>query len=91
MKDAASLAAMKRGPGYRSSFSGNVATVFGATGMIGRAVCSRFGQNGTQMIIPYRGDHYRQMKLKVYGDLGQVLFTPYDLRDEEAIRYVQRR
>jgi NADH dehydrogenase (ubiquinone) 1 alpha subcomplex subunit 9 len=80
------MAAMKKGSGFRSSFSGNVATVFGASGMVGRGVCNRLGQNGSQMIIPYRGDHYRQMRLKVCGDLGQVLFSPYDLRDEEAIR-----
>lgn len=38
------------------------------------------------MILPYRGDFYDAARLKVCGDLGQVLFTPYDLRDEESIR-----
>lgn len=38
------------------------------------------------MIIPYRGDHYDVLRLKVTGDLGQVLFHPYNLRDEESIR-----
>lgn len=37
------------------------------------------------MIIPYRSDFYDSQRLKVCGDLGQVLFTPYDLRDEESI------
>lgn len=37
------------------------------------------------MILPYRGDFYDAQRLKVCGDLGQVLFTPYDLRDEESI------
>merc|ERR1711962_637976 len=73
-KSGINLANMKRGTGYRSSFSGVVATIFGATGMIGRGVTSRFGKNGTQMIIPYS------------GDLGQVLFTPYHLKDEESIK-----
>ena len=43
------LTAMKRGPGYRSSFSGTVATVFGASGAVGRAVCNRLGKSGTQV------------------------------------------
>lgn len=37
------------------------------------------------MILPYRGDFYDANRLKVAGDLGQVLFTPYDIRDEESI------
>jgi len=81
---------MKKGPGYRSSFSGNVATVFGAGGMVGRSVMNRFGQNGTQIIVPYRGDFYWMQRLKLVGDLGQVLFTPFDLRDEESIRRSMR-
>ena len=88
VEGAASLAKMKKGPGYRSSFSGNVATVFGAGGMVGRSVMNRFGRNGTQIIVPYRGDFYFLQRLKVVGDLGQVLFTPFDLRDEESIRYL---
>lgn len=38
------------------------------------------------MIVPYRGDFYDAQRLKVCGDLGQVLFQPYDVRDEESIR-----
>lgn len=37
------------------------------------------------MILPYRCDFYDAQRLKVAGDLGQVLFTPFDLRDEESI------
>ena len=88
VEGSASLAKMKKGPGYRSSFSGNVATVFGAGGMVGRSVMNRFGRNGTQIIVPYRGEFYWLQRLKVVGDLGQVLFSPFDLRDEESIRYV---
>lgn len=38
------------------------------------------------MILPYRCDHYDVIRLKLAGDLGQVLFHPYHLLDEEAIR-----
>lgn len=37
------------------------------------------------MIIPYRGDFYDAARLKVAGDLGQVLFLPYDVRDYESV------
>lgn len=37
------------------------------------------------MILPYRSDFYDAQRLKVCGDLGQVLFTPFDIRDEESI------
>jgi len=38
------------------------------------------------VVIPYRGDHYDVLRLKLVGDLGQVLFFPFELRDEESIR-----
>jgi len=81
-----SLSALKRGTGGRSSFNGAVATVFGATGFVGAYVCNRLGKTGTQLIIPYRGDSYDVLPLKLVGDLGQVLFSPYNLRDENSIR-----
>lgn len=80
------LASLKRGTGGRSSFNGIVATVFGATGFVGRYVCNKLGKSGTQMILPYRADFGEAIRLKVTGDLGQVLFQPYHLCDDEAIR-----
>lgn len=80
------LAAMKRGTGGRSSFNGMVATVFGNTGFLGRYVCNKLGKIGTQMILPYRCDQYETGRLKCTGDLGQVLFQQFDLRDEASIR-----
>ncbi|CAH1786501.1 unnamed protein product, partial [Owenia fusiformis] len=81
-----SLTAVKRGRGGRSSFSGVVATVFGASGFIGNSVVNRLGKIGSQVIIPYRGDPYWCQKLKLCGDLGQILFQPYQVTDEASIR-----
>lgn len=77
---------MAKGTGGRSSFSGNVVTIFGATGMMGRILCNRLGKEGSQMIIPYRGDEWDARSLKLCGDLGQVLFQEVDIRDPEKIR-----
>jgi len=38
------------------------------------------------MILPYRGDMYNMTSLKLCGDLGQVLFHPFHLRDADSIR-----
>ncbi|KAI4490313.1 hypothetical protein M0802_010690 [Mischocyttarus mexicanus] len=86
-------ASLKRGTGGRSSFNGIVCTVFGNTGFLGRYVCNRLGKIGTQachtyvysLILPHRSDFYFVRHLRLCGDLGQVLFHPFDLRDEEAI------
>ncbi|XP_074976978.1 NADH dehydrogenase [ubiquinone] 1 alpha subcomplex subunit 9, mitochondrial isoform X2 [Caretta caretta] len=58
----------------RSSVSGIVATVFGATGFLGRYVVTRLGRIGSQIIIPHRCDQYELMYLRPMGDLGQILF-----------------
>jgi hypothetical protein len=44
------LAGLKRGTGGRSSFNGIVATVFGASGFVGRYVCNKLGKLGTQVL-----------------------------------------
>ncbi|XP_054016753.1 NADH dehydrogenase [ubiquinone] 1 alpha subcomplex subunit 9, mitochondrial [Hylaeus anthracinus] len=78
-------AKLKRGTGGRSSFNGIVCTIFGCNGFVGRYVCNRLGKIGTQLILPHRCDRYFVMPLKLCGDLGQVLFHPFELRDEESI------
>ncbi|KAJ8311123.1 hypothetical protein KUTeg_011323 [Tegillarca granosa] len=80
------LTSYKRGKGGRSSFNGTVATIFGATGQVGRSLVNRLGKSGSQVIIPYRGDVSDVAPLKLCGDLGQILFVPCQLDDEEALR-----
>merc|ERR1712055_699063 len=77
---------ISKGTGGRSSFNGKIVTVFGATGFTGRSVANQLGKSGTQLIFPYRGDHQYVRDLKLVGDLGQVLYHPFYLRDEESIR-----
>ena len=38
------------------------------------------------MILPYRCQQYDIRRLKVAADLGQVLFMPFHINDENAIR-----
>lgn len=78
-------ASLKRGTGGRSSFNGVVCTIFGCNGFVGPYVCNRLGKLGTQLILSHRCDPYHVLPLKLCGDLGQVLFHPLHLRDEESI------
>jgi len=84
------MAALKRGRGGRSSFSGTVATVFGATGFLGKHIVNQLGKIGSQVIVPYRGEASEVLRLKLCGDLGQILFYPYHLKDEESIRKLMK-
>ncbi|XP_029453142.1 NADH dehydrogenase [ubiquinone] 1 alpha subcomplex subunit 9, mitochondrial [Rhinatrema bivittatum] len=79
-------ALIPKGKGGRSSFSGIVATVFGATGFLGRYVVNRLGRIGSQVILPYRCDQYDLMYLRPMGDLGQIIFLEWDARNKDSIR-----
>ncbi|KAK1123390.1 hypothetical protein K0M31_008100 [Melipona bicolor] len=78
-------ASLKRGTGGRSSFNGIVCTIFGCSGFVGRSLPIRLGKIGTQLILAHRCDPYHVRELKVGGDLGQVYYVPFDLRDEDSI------
>ncbi|XP_076328999.1 NADH:ubiquinone oxidoreductase subunit 39 [Tachypleus tridentatus] len=84
------LPSLKRGTGGRSSFNGVVATVFGATGFLGRYLVNKLGKIGTQVIIPYRGESYDVLRLRMCGDLGQILFFPFHLSDEDSLYKVMK-
>ncbi|KAH9403433.1 39kDa subunit of ndufa9, NADH:ubiquinone oxidoreductase [Tyrophagus putrescentiae] len=77
---------LRRGTGGRSSYSGLTVTVFGATGYLARAVVNGLAKTGTQVICPYRGDPYMTRELKLAGDLGQILFVPFSLRDTDTVK-----
>ncbi|XP_028584617.2 NADH dehydrogenase [ubiquinone] 1 alpha subcomplex subunit 9, mitochondrial [Podarcis muralis] len=77
---------LPHGRSGRSSVSGIAATVFGATGFLGRYVVNRLGRIGSQVIVPYRCEPYDVMYLRPMGDLGQLLFMEWDPRDKDSTR-----
>ncbi|XP_047310594.1 NADH dehydrogenase [ubiquinone] 1 alpha subcomplex subunit 9, mitochondrial [Impatiens glandulifera] len=79
---------VRKGTGGRSSVSGIVATVFGATGFLGRYVVQQLAKMGSQVLVPFRGSEDSQRHLKVMGDLGQIVPMKYNPRDEDTIKAV---
>lgn len=79
-----------RTQGGRSSLGGHTATVFGATGQVGRYIVNRLARQGCTVVVPFR-EEMAKRHLKVSGDLGRVVFTEYDLRNtasiEESVRH----
>ncbi|KAL8289928.1 hypothetical protein RB597_001524 [Gaeumannomyces tritici] len=79
-----------RTQGGRSSLGGHTATVFGATGQVGRYIVNRLARQGCTVIVPFR-EEMAKRHLKVAGDLGRVVFIEYDLRNtasiEESVRH----
>jgi len=72
------------GPPGRSAVTGQVATVFGCTGFLGRYLVSQLAKAGTQVVVPYRDEDMKR-HLKVTGDLGQIVSMEWDIRDEASI------
>ncbi|KAG4303962.1 hypothetical protein PORY_002615 [Pneumocystis oryctolagi] len=81
---------IKKGTGGRSSISGHTATIFGATGFLGRYIVNRLAKQGTTIIIPWR-DQDSKRHLKILGDIGQIIMMEFDLRNkisiEESVRH----
>uniref|UniRef100_A0A1S3X8F1 NADH dehydrogenase [ubiquinone] 1 alpha subcomplex subunit 9, mitochondrial-like n=1 Tax=Nicotiana tabacum TaxID=4097 RepID=A0A1S3X8F1_TOBAC len=78
----------RKGTGGRSSVSGIVATVFGATGFLGRYVVQELAKMGTQVLVPFRGSEDSPRHLKLMGDLGQIVPMKYNPRDENSVKAV---
>lgn len=55
--------------------SGITATIFGATGFLGRYFAAALAKRGSQVVCPYRCDDLDIQHLRVMGDLGQVAST----------------
>jgi NADH dehydrogenase (ubiquinone) 1 alpha subcomplex subunit 9 len=76
--------------GGRSSLGGYTATVFGATGFLGRYIVNRLARSGCTVVVPFR-EEMAKRHLKVTGDLGRVVFMEFDLRNtasiEESVRH----
>uniref|UniRef100_UPI001A98688A NADH dehydrogenase [ubiquinone] 1 alpha subcomplex subunit 9, mitochondrial-like isoform X2 n=1 Tax=Gasterosteus aculeatus aculeatus TaxID=481459 RepID=UPI001A98688A len=79
-------AVVPKGKGGRSSSSGIAATVFGATGFLGRYVVNRLGRISSQVVVPHRCDQYDVMYLRPMGDLGQIIFMDWDARNKDSIK-----
>jgi NADH dehydrogenase (ubiquinone) 1 alpha subcomplex subunit 9 len=75
---------MRHGPGGRSSSNGHTATVFGATGFLGRYLVAQLAKQGTTVVVPFRDD-FSKRHLKVNGDLGQVVMIEFDLRNRKSV------
>ncbi|KAH9627037.1 hypothetical protein KSS87_023725 [Heliosperma pusillum] len=79
---------VRKGTGGRSSVSGIIATVFGATGFLGRYLVQQLAKMGSQVLVPFRGSEDSPRHLKLMGDLGQIVPMKYDPRDENSIKAV---
>ncbi|GMH20436.1 hypothetical protein Nepgr_022277 [Nepenthes gracilis] len=77
---------VRKGTGGRSSVSGIVATVFGATGFLGRYLVQQLAKMGSQVLVPFRGSEDSARHLKLMGDLGQIVPMNYNPRDENSIK-----
>ncbi|OIV90543.1 hypothetical protein TanjilG_32420 [Lupinus angustifolius] len=79
---------VRKGTGGRSSVSGIVAAVFGATGFLGRYAVQQLAKMGSQVLVPFRSSEDCHRHLKLMGDLGQIVPMKYNPRDENSIKAV---
>ncbi|XP_058207710.1 NADH dehydrogenase [ubiquinone] 1 alpha subcomplex subunit 9, mitochondrial [Rhododendron vialii] len=79
---------VRKGTGGRSSVSGIISAVFGATGFLGRYLVQRLAKMGSQVLVPFRGSEDSHRHLKLMGDLGQIVPMKYNPMDENSIKAV---
>jgi len=85
---ASSLSVGEYGMGGRHSVSGVRASLFGATGFLGRYVCSEMGKVGTRVRVGNRGSDDETRHLKVSFDHGQFHAPFYSPRDQASVEDV---
>jgi len=76
------------GPGGRGSDAGLKVAVFGASGFLGRYVCSHLGTNGYMTTMGNRGDDLEMRFLKPMFELGRSKFEFYSPRDRDSMAKV---
>lgn len=78
----------ERGPGGRSSESGQIVAVFGAGGFLGRYVCYNNGSNGVKTYVGNRADEFEMRHLNPMFDLGRLRKVFYSPRDRDSMAEV---
>lgn len=73
------------GRGGRASDAGVKVCVFGATGFLGRYVCSGLGTNGVLTYIGARGDEFEYRHLRPLFELGRAKYSFYSSRDRQSM------
>lgn len=80
--------ANESGVGGRSSVAGFKVALFGATGFLGKHVCSNLGKTGGFVYVGNRGDEAEHRDIKPMFDLGHTRFVYYSPRDLDSMREV---
>lgn len=73
------------GRGGRASDAGVKVAVFGATGFLGRYVCSHLGTNGVLTYIGSREDEFAYRHLRTMFELGRAKYSFYSSRDKQSM------
>ena len=73
------------GRGGYSTDRGLKATIFGASGMLGRYVVAELASRGITCYIPFRGNDLEVRHLTISADLGKMALIPFNVRDDDSI------